>query len=139
MSVYIIRNKETLEQWVADSGKSSWRKPNHAKAAFANSSYGVKRDPLLSEHTKTLGKYEALKFNNQDVYECVELLSSAEERSGMIEKTLVEVYDKLKEIEELHYYNDRGVERSEPRCEHQVYDNITGLLDLVGSVLDKGE
>lgn len=94
MSTFIIRNKTTLEQWVASSGKSSWKKPNHAKAAFANS-LCMKNDPLLKEYVDNLGKYESLKFNDQDIYECIEVYSDAAKRSANIERALEEVFDKL--------------------------------------------
>ena len=94
MSVFIIRNKETLEQWVASSGKRAWNKSNHAKAAFASSSGMTKRDPLLQKFVTDLSRYESLKFNNQDVYEVVELHTDAEKIAADIER-------KYKEIEEL--------------------------------------
>lgn len=44
---WIIVHKETGEQWVSKSGKSSWRKSAHAKLAWANHHYdGYK--PLVS-------------------------------------------------------------------------------------------
>lgn len=100
MSTFIIRNKETLEQWTASSGKNSWRKPNHAKAAFANSEYKNQSDPLLKDFIDGLGKYESLKFNNQDVYEVVELYSNAEKRVAVIETTMNEVKDTLADIKD---------------------------------------
>ncbi|UZV41245.1 hypothetical protein vBVpaMR16F_179 [Vibrio phage vB_VpaM_R16F] len=93
MSVFIIRNKETLEQWVASSGKRSWNKSNHAKAAFANSSGMTKRDPLLKEFVAKLSRYESLRFNNQDVYEVVELHSDAEKRADRNERILKEIIE----------------------------------------------
>lgn len=87
MSTFIIRNKVTKEQWSASSGKNSWRKINHAKAAFSYSQGWLKRDPLLKGFVDKLGKYESLYFDDQDVYEIVELLSESE--------------DKLKQLQEL--------------------------------------
>lgn len=97
MSTFIIRNKETLEQWVAYSGKNSWRKPNHAKSAFANSSSKTKRDPLLEDVVKNLGKYDSLKFNDQSVYEVIEMYSSQEKHSANIERKFNKIKDKLEE------------------------------------------
>ena len=94
MSTFIIRNRETLEQWTAASGKNSWRKTNHAKAAFAYSRHHTKTDPLLKEYYCKLGNYESLKFNDQDVYEIVELYSSAE-------KIAAANLQKLREVEKL--------------------------------------
>lgn len=78
MSTFIIRNKKTLEQWVASSGKNAWKKANHAKAAFANSSGKVKRDPLLADFVSKLDRYKSLYFDEQDVYEVVEVYSDKE-------------------------------------------------------------
>ena len=72
---FIIVNKDTKEKWVASSGKSSWKQTNHAKCAFANSGFDNRRDPLLVTEVQTLAKYESLKFNDQGVYEIVELKS----------------------------------------------------------------
>ena len=71
---FIIVNKESQEKWEADSGKSSWKATNHAKCAFANSG-GNAGDTLLTKFTDRLGRYDSLKFNDQDVYEIVELKS----------------------------------------------------------------
>ena len=95
MSTFIIRNKKTLEQWTASSGKNAWKKVNHAKAAFANSSGKVKRDPLLKEFISKLDRYKALYFNDQDVYEVVEVYSDTEKRSAMIEQKLRDIIDTL--------------------------------------------
>lgn len=89
MSVFIIRNKTTLEQWKAASGKTSWKKINHAKAAFTNNMSHLRSDPLLKVFTDKVEKYKSLKFNDQDVYEAVELLSETEDKLKKI-LTLVE-------------------------------------------------
>ena len=73
---FIIVNKDTQEQYHADSGKSSWKQIGHAKCAFANSYYKNSRDPLLKDFNEKLDKHwDRLKFNDQDVYEVVELKS----------------------------------------------------------------
>lgn len=42
MSTFIIRNKDTLQQWVANSGKRAWSKSNHAKAVdITNNIYNI--------------------------------------------------------------------------------------------------
>lgn len=84
MSVFIIRNKTTLEQWKAASGKTSWNKINHAKAAFTNNMSHLRSDPLLKQFTDKVEKYKSLKFNDQDVYETVELLSETEDKLNKI-------------------------------------------------------
>ncbi|AGH32238.1 hypothetical protein VPHG_00175 [Vibrio phage 11895-B1] len=99
MSTFIIRNKSTLEQWVASSGKRSWNKSHHAKAAFAYSRSHTKNNPLLSDYYKNISSsYESLKFNDQDVYEVVELYSNAEIRSANIERALKTISDKLTDL-----------------------------------------
>lgn len=69
---FIIQNVLTKEQWIADSGKSSWKQIGHAKSAWAGSRNNVPK------HLKTKGGYyyEPTKFNDQDEYECIELKSS---------------------------------------------------------------
>lgn len=95
MSTFIIRNKTTHEQWTASSGKNAWKKVNHAKAAFANSSGKVKRDTLLVDFVSKLDRYKALYFNEQDVYEVVEVYSDTEKRSIRIEQKLKDIIDTL--------------------------------------------
>lgn len=95
MSTFIIRNKTTHGQWTASSGKNAWKKVSHAKAAFANSSDKVKRDPLLTEFVSKLDRYKALYFDDQDVYEVVEVYSDTEKRSAMIEQKLKDIIDTL--------------------------------------------
>lgn len=95
MSTFIIRNKQTLEQWTASSGKSSWRKINHAKAAFAYSRGWQKQDVLLLHYFDNLGKYGSLKFNDQDVYEVVELLSDSEDKLKLVTNLVTNYYHNL--------------------------------------------
>lgn len=89
MSTFIIRNKVTKEQWSAQSGKNSWRKINHAKAAFSYTQGYLKRDPLLKEFVDKLDKYKSLYFNDQNIYEIVELLSESEDKLREIEVVLL--------------------------------------------------
>jgi hypothetical protein len=106
MSIFIIRNKETLNQWVASSGKQAWDKASHAKNTFANSMGKNKRDPLLSDVVELLEKYECLRFDEQGVYEIFELYSDAniwlpEERYDLFNKddNLVQYLLTLNEVE----------------------------------------
>lgn len=120
MSVFIIRNKKTLEQWKAASGKTSWNKINHAKAAFTNNMSHLRSDPLLKQFTDKVEKYKSLKFNDQDVYEAVELLSETE--------------DKLKEITSLISRNiellDNEWEDENHACCMDVIYHIAKLLNV---------
>lgn len=93
-NVYIIRNKTTLVQWVAESGKRSWAVPAHAKNAFAYSGEWQAKDLLLLPLLEERGyihryegwgggyhqTYTSLKFSEQDVYEIVELQSDADRK-----------------------------------------------------------
>lgn len=92
---FVIRNKVTKELWIAGSGKSSWKKAGHAKNAFANSECRNKRDPLLKDVCSELSRYESLKFDNQSIYEIVELVpedikakSDSEEKLGEAKELL---------------------------------------------------
>ena len=81
-STWIIRHKDTKEQWYASSGKSSWKKINHAKSAWRASDHncteGIKLERVKSLYTTLRQEYP--KFNEQDVYECVELQHESEVR-----------------------------------------------------------
>lgn len=71
-TTYIIQKKLTGEQWVADSGKSSWKKPGHAKSAWKGSIRNIPEEFRLS--TKYSWK-ETVRFDDQEVFEIVELQS----------------------------------------------------------------
>lgn len=86
---FIIVNKETQEQWHSPSGKSSWKQVNHAKCAFAQGNN--KRDPLLKVYCEKLGKYDNLKFKDQDVYEVIELKSEDILKLDKVEELLEEL------------------------------------------------
>ena len=47
IETWIIVNKKTGEQWKAHSGKSSWSRSSHAKAAWANSEVGWCDNPKI--------------------------------------------------------------------------------------------
>ncbi len=113
MSTFIIRNKETLKQWVADSGKSSWKKGGHAKAAWKQSTKNVPRE---LQYTKYImhPRYEPLKFDDQNVYEVVELFSTQE-------KVDASNAQKLKEIKFVLTTED-----SAEKMLHQIEDIVFG-------------
>lgn len=68
---FIIRDKQTRQQWRTKNGARVWNKSSYAKAAFANSY--TRDDPKLTEAYSRVGQYDWLKFDQQDVYEIVEL------------------------------------------------------------------
>jgi hypothetical protein len=100
---FIIRHKQTKELWIASSGKSSWRATGHAKNAWMNSNSKVKRDPLmlpfLKPSTSSYEKYKDLRFDDQDVYEVVELKPESHDK-------LKEAINYLKTITSLPILSD---------------------------------
>jgi len=120
MSTFIIRNKTTLELWRTNVGKSSWSKVGHAKAAFSYNTEHLRKDPSLSNFINNLGKYDSLKFKDQDVYEVLELLSDSE--------------DKLKKLTELVESNTNLLRCYPEGSEHvdcmEVISNIAKILGV---------
>lgn len=109
---FIIRHKVTKDIWTAQSGKSSWKKPNHAKAAWANSRHSSTPDIDKGNYGNGWQRYP--RFNEQDVYEvvevkpentkleeaCVLLFQSANQLMNSGEEMLAEsIYDFLEENE----------------------------------------
>lgn len=101
--VWAIRHKETGEFWQARSGKTSWRKANHAASAWAQgegiNEKDVPRVPCTSRWCKEGGCYHCdenrtvrPKFREQDTYECVRLESD-------VESELTKALARIKELE----------------------------------------
>ena len=88
IETWIIVNKETGEQWKAGSGKSSWRKKNHAKSAW-NHHWGYIGYPNTTS-ILSMEEYEwnsvSAKFDNQDDYELIEVGSQISELGAKIQK-----------------------------------------------------
>jgi hypothetical protein len=89
---FAIRNKETGAFWVANSGKRVWAKKAHAKNAWA---YGIYSGDSLRERgiepayepTRWGGKRLVNdKFDQQDLYEIVELGAEEPELFGKMTK-----------------------------------------------------
>lgn len=74
MNKFIIRNKDTLEQWFSLSGKGSWNKIINAKCAFKNAIDLHRVDNKLAKHFETT-RFEDVRIglNEQSVYEVIEL------------------------------------------------------------------
>lgn len=75
---YIIQHKVTKEQFIAASGKSSWKQPGHAKNAWNQSmfdrtmrQYGLEYIPEPSHYNPDRKRTPL--FAEQDVFEIVEL------------------------------------------------------------------
>lgn len=101
--VWAIRHVETGEFWQARSGKTSWRKANHAASAWAQgegiNEKDVPRVPCTSRWCKEGGCYYCdenrtvrPKFREQDTYECVKLESD-------VESELTKALARIKELE----------------------------------------
>lgn len=80
IKTYIIRNKKTLEQWKAQSGKVAWASIGAAKNAFFNTydCYRNKEDlPVELQPYYEINKFGRgyVKFDLQDIYEIVEVKS----------------------------------------------------------------
>lgn len=99
---FVIQHKQTKELFKAASGKTSWQKAAHAKNAFANT---VK---VCNAHEYTLPKvkepdygrfvWDSIKFDEQDVWEIVELKTTTEINFGNAIKLLEESLDALKDF-----------------------------------------
>ena len=80
---FIIRHKETQQQFFTSRGKKgSWKTAGHAKAAFTN-------------------KYAyqgGFRFDEQDVYEIVEVVSAEVGRLERAESLLSRAYDFLDNV-----------------------------------------
>ena len=85
---WVIRNKETGEYFVAPSGKNAWKKKAHAKNAWASIGAGYWWDGK-GDITEVLARYGVQQtmyklrpafpyFDEQDVWECIELEQSVE-------------------------------------------------------------
>ena len=101
VQLWVIRHKQTKQQWKAKSGKASWGGSGAAKNAWANSYQGYSdRLPDEVKHFyKDNNSCTTCRFDEQDVYEAVNVstdvvLSEVEvARYGKA----VEVLRKLKE------------------------------------------
>lgn len=100
---YIIRHKETKELFRAQSGKTSWRATGHAKNAFNLSvAYGRSAERYGLEvirEQKSWGVDEhGPKFDQQDVYEIVELKSESEDKLSYALTLLKEVFERERSV-----------------------------------------
>lgn len=106
MPAFIIRNKETKEQWVAPSGKKVWSTKAAAKNAYVYLGYMGEQDerPFEVMFANTYVRNEVLKFDKQDKFELVELQTEQDE----ISKALKEALDWLSDASfllNLHAYS----------------------------------
>lgn len=100
---FIIRHKETKELFSAQSGKTSWKAPGHAKNAFnltvmwdkSCEKYGL----VPIEENKSWGlDIRGPKFDEQSLYEIVELKHETDETLGKALLLLKEVFERERSI-----------------------------------------
>ena len=96
---FIIRHKETKEQWTSSSGKSSWKQIGHAKSAFKGGATASDKD-VKYEAVGGRSWKEVVKFDDQPYYEVVELKNESEDKlqeACMFLKLVVEenAYDNI--------------------------------------------
>jgi len=73
-AAYIIRNKKTKEQFFASSGRYVWSGTGPAKNAFNQTMYGWNIEQWgLRRIEDSNGRKRGPRFDEQDVYEIVEL------------------------------------------------------------------
>lgn len=84
---YIIQNKETKELFQARSGKTSWKAPGHAKNAWNQSWFSIEKvEAAGMQMIESTSRYrqgvglEFPKFDQQDVFEIVELKHESQDR-----------------------------------------------------------
>lgn len=100
---FTIRHKETKELFRASSGKTSWKATGHAKNAFNLSvAYGRSAERYGLEvirEQKSWGVDEhGPKFDQQGVWEIVELKSETDELFGQSLLLLKEVFERERNV-----------------------------------------
>ena len=110
LKIYIIRHKESGKHWSAPSGKSSWRAIGHAKNAWATlchsygsaeyygNKYGVELVP-----TGYRCQLNFPKFDEQNVYEVVEVNNLAGELVGDLQSLIKQLIEFVPEDKKAHY------------------------------------
>lgn len=98
---WIIRHKTTGAVFTAKSGKSSWKAIGHAKNAWA---YGNTYADIAALGVQLVqnkyGRMEFPKFDEQDVYECVNIMNESDSPViSQYSKLLTECIGKLNDFE----------------------------------------
>lgn len=119
--IWVIQHKETKEIFKAPSGKSSWRKPAHAKNAWGTLRAYYDSKESVEKISKPLGiepiyrdcKYypwDFPKFDEQDTWELVKLETQVESRLGdatlLLQQCLGRVTDSKLEKEILEFLGE---------------------------------
>ena len=114
---WVIRHKKTGKVLTVPSGKSSWKKPGHAKNAWNTLTEWYVRlyeldVPLESEYSKYLKRevYSVPKFDAQDAWILVKLdydsSSKLEEAEHLLKLCLGRVDGQVKEMIERYFNSD---------------------------------
>lgn len=91
MPVYIIRDKLTKEQWYAPFGKTSWPSRGAAKNAYIYREFFGYMDPrphVTRETRRGDTIKEVLKFDHQDKFELVELMTDSDKNKLLLEQAV---------------------------------------------------
>lgn len=112
---WVIRHKITKQHWKARSGKISWAKAGAAKNAWANTYVSPHRIPdELMPYYIHLEMYDTCKFDDQGIYECVDICTDVT-LSGDESKELLRLREVAKgihllitEADYLHYKDVLG-------------------------------
>lgn len=92
MTAFIIRNKETKEQWTAPSGKKVWNTKAAAKNAYSYRGWrGVHDERPWERDNRYDGCFDSkviLKFDKQDKFEIVELKDNQDEIRNALKEAL---------------------------------------------------
>lgn len=133
--IWVIRNKETKEIWKAASGKTSWKKSNHAKNAWANSHNGpwgggllegLGIQPKFMEYGSGYKKLINYKFDDQDKFE---LYNCAPSTTPVVGEDVVSIPK-----ETLERFITISASRL-ARSSQQVGENLAELTDLANRII----
>ncbi len=110
LKIYIIRHKESGKHWSAPSGKSSWRAIGHAKNAWATlcqysstADHYAKRYGVELVPTGYKGQLNFPKFDEQNVYEVVEVNNLAGELVGDLQSLIKQLIEFVPEDKKEYY------------------------------------
>lgn len=114
---FIIRHKETKELWRAPSGKSSWRAKGHAKNAWSHlrtwhcTTQGI---PVIVTQNSWGRSCRAPLFDEQDIYEIVELVSGTDTKlaaaTALLRQCLGRITDTYIEEKVKEFLTEVGIE-----------------------------
>lgn len=122
--MFIVRDKETQVQWIAKSKKRAWNKASHAKLAFSNNDN--RDDPKLKHLYENRTSYHNLKFDEQSVYEIIELKTDE-----MIVSTLASKTEIRKELGRLVSRINANSHLLSNDARNDIYNSLLKLDELI--------